>query len=213
MQCVAIWVMEKLKEEYEMLVKTNAVLTQENKALKEKVKSHDSADNYDVKESLCKLVVNGEALERRMDGLRDEIVAHVMNLQNDHVIKASDNHGGNGASGSYAGALKKDRTLLVVKSTEKDSTLTQRKEELACVLKDVPVVDTKFTTKGNVVMNFASETERTLAVEKITAEMKDTEMRLAKKLSPKIMICNVSKEENKEEVIDYWIEKKCISSR
>ena len=196
----------KMKDECERLEKDNARLTIENRSMKEKTEACDSASNCDIKDSLSQLAVNNKALERRMDILKDEIIAKVISLNINQVSNMNDNHSNSGGN-SYAGALKKDKNLLVVKSTEKDSTVIERKEELASVLKDVPVVDTKFTNNGNIVMNFASETERRVAADKITAEMKDTEMKLTRKLSPKIMICNVSKEENKEEVIDYMIGK------
>ena len=42
-----------------------------------------------------------------------------------------------------------------------------------------------------------------MAATKIKNELKDLELKYTKKLFPKIMICNVSKEENKDEVTDY----------
>ena len=57
----------KLKDECERLEKDNAMLTRENQSLKEKTEACDSASNCDVKESLSQLVVNGKALERRMN--------------------------------------------------------------------------------------------------------------------------------------------------
>lgn len=195
-----------LKKECEMLHKEVGVLKEENRSLMEKNKAYDSAKNCDVKESLSQLVVKGMALEQRMDELKDEIIASVLNLNINQNGQINGNHSQSGGNG-YAGAVKKGKNLLIVKSTEKDSSVLNRKEELASALKDVPVVDTKFTDKGNIVLNFASETERRVAAEKITDKMKDTDLKLTRKLSPKIMICNVSKHEEKEEVLDYLIGK------
>ena len=59
----------------------------------------------------------------------------------------------NGAGNTYAPAIRKDKNLLMEKSTDKDCSVTDRKEELAGVLKNVKLVDTKFTKSGNVVLN------------------------------------------------------------
>ena len=73
------------------------------------------------------------------------------------------------------------------------------------MLKNIPVVNTKLTSGGNVVMNFANESEREMAAARIRSGIKDVDTQVTKKFHPKIMICNVSKEENKTDVIDYLI--------
>ena len=88
-----------------------------------------------------------------------------------------------GAGNTYASAVRKDKNLLMVKSTDKDCSVTDRKEELTGVLKNVKLVDTKFTKSGNIVLNFANESERQMAATKINNELKDLELKFAMKLS------------------------------
>ena len=64
-------------------------------------------------------------------------------------------------------------------------------EKLAGVLKNIPVVNTKLTSGGNVVMSLRGKWQL-LGI---------------KKIRPKIMKCNILKEENETDVIDYLIAK------
>lgn len=136
-----------------------------------------------------------------LTNMKDELISTMVNLHASPVVKENVSD-----VKSYA-AITKEKNLLVVKSTDKDNNVASRKTELAKVLKDVPVVDTRFTSGGNVVMNFASESERQAAANKISNGLKNLEMNFTKKLHPKIMICNVSKEESKEDIVEFLVAK------
>ena len=57
-------------------------------------------------------------------------------------------------------------------------------------------MDTKFKqSNGNVILNFETQEQRDLAVQKV-GELENLSVKKAKKLLPKIMICNVSTEES-----------------
>ena len=133
--------------------------------------------------------------------MKDEIVSTMGNLHANPIAKENSS-----SAKSYA-AFTKKKNLLVVKSTDKDNNVASRKAELAKVLKEVPVVDTRFTSGGNAVMKFASESEHQVAASKISNGLKNFEMNFTKKLQPKIMICNVSKEESKEDIVEYLVTK------
>lgn len=85
--------------------------------------------------------------------------------------------------------------------------MVNRKNELAGILKDIPVVNTRFSSGGNIIMNFASETERENAARRINSGMDNIETKLTKKMWPKIMICNASKEESKDDILGYLLSK------
>lgn len=102
---------------------------------------------------------------------------------------------------------QREKNLLVVKSTDKDNNVASSKAELTKVLKDVPIVDTKFTSGDNAVMNFACEPERQMAAHRISNGLENLEMNFTKKLHPTTMICNVSKEESKEDIVEYLVAK------
>ena len=85
--------------------------------------------------------------------------------------------------------------------------MSDRKDELADALSDIPVMYTKFTERESVMMNFESATDRELAVNKISTAMDGTETQLTRKVLPKIMICDVTHEKKQEDVIHYLISK------
>ena len=105
---------------------------------------------------------------------------------------------------SYAKALKKH--LLVVKSTDNAQKATERKDEISDVLKGLQIVDAQFKQTGNVILNFESEKSRDEAATKVGG-LDNLSATKTKKLFPKIMICNVSAEESKEEILETIIEK------
>ena len=60
-------------------------------------------------------------------------------------------------------------------------------------LEGVQIKDSKFTSKGDIVMNFENEATLNDAVQKL-GNMANMMTRSVKKIKPKIMICNVHKE-------------------
>lgn len=125
--------------------------------------------------------------------MKDEIINAMVNSQ---IDTKSD-----GDNGSYAKALKSKKKLLVAKSTDKACSVVNRKDKFDGVLKNIPVVNTKFISGGNIIMNFAYEAERVNATRRINSVMDNTDMKFTK-MWLKIIICNVSKEESKDNVLD-----------
>ena len=105
-------------------------------------------------------------------------------------------------STSYAGVVKKH--LLVVKSTDDSKKASEKKREISNVLAGLQIVDTKFQRSGNVVLNFENDSERDEAAMKVGG-LGDLSVVKTKELFPKIMICNVSAEENKDELVKTMI--------
>ena len=102
-------------------------------------------------------------------------------------------------------ADKTKRNLLVIKSQESTTKISERKKEVAEVLKNIPIVDTRFSQTGNLVVNFPNEECRDSATTLIQDNVGGAVTKKVKKLLPKIMICNVHEEE--DDVMDAVIEK------
>lgn len=176
---------------------------------------------YEVKDEIINTVVNlhagvgadgsegeqsGATAENKLKknilvDMKNDIINTMVNLQ-----ASAGNQGSESNSMSYAAVTKK-KNLLVLKSTDKERNVASRKDEVARALKDIPVVNTKFTSGGNAVLNFDSEAEREKAANVISSGLRNVEMNFTKKLHPKIMICNVSKEENKGDIVEYLVAK------
>ena len=106
---------------------------------------------------------------------------------------------------SYASVSKKH--LLIVKSTVDSQKATEKKSEISNALQGLQIVDTKFKqSNGNVILNFETQEQRDLAVQKV-GELENLSVKKAKKLLPKIMICNVSTEERKENLVHTMIQR------
>lgn len=86
------------------------------------------------------------------------------------------------------------KNLLVVKSTDESKKVVDKKKEVAQALDGTQIVDTRFTQKGDIVMNFEDEKKRDEAVQKL-GNVSDVITSNVRKLKPKIMICNVNREE------------------
>ena len=98
---------------------------------------------------------------------------------------------------TYAGVVKKH--LLVVKSTDTEKA-TEKKEKISNALEGLQIVDAQFRQSGNVVLNFETEHQRDEAAVKV-GELDDLSATKTKKLFPKIMVCNVSTQENKDNLV------------
>ena len=68
-------------------------------------------------------------------------------------------------------------------------------------------MDAKFKQAGNVILNFESEHQKHEATAKVE-KLENLSVNKTKMLFPKIMICNVSKEENKEDIMQAIIKRK-----
>ena len=109
----------------------------------------------------------------------------------------------NDNKGTYADKTKKN--LLVIKSQESTNKMSEKRKEVAEVLKNISIVDTRFSQTGNMVVNFPDEKFRDSAATLIQDNVGGALTEKVKKMQPQIMICNVHDEE--EEVIDAVIEK------
>ena len=99
---------------------------------------------------------------------------------------------------TYAGVAKKH--LLVVKSTDNTRKAADKKEEISDALGDLQITDARFGRSGNVVLNFETEHQRDEAAAKVGV-LDNLSATKSKKLFPKIMICNVSTMENKDDLV------------
>ena len=94
-----------------------------------------------------------------------------------------------------------------MKSTVDSQKATEKKSEISNALQGLQIVDTKFKqSNGNVILNFETQEQRDLAVQKV-GELENLSVKKAKKLLPKIMICNVSTEERKENLVHTMIQR------
>ena len=105
---------------------------------------------------------------------------------------------------TYAGVAKKH--LLVVKSTDSSLKATEKKNEISNALEGIQIVDAKFNQSGNVTLNFETEQMRDEAAAKVDV-LDSLSATKTKKLFPKIMICNVSTEESKDDLVQTIIER------
>ena len=114
-------------------------------------------------------------------------------------------------SPSYADALKiakrpAEKNLVIVESTDEQANIGQKKEELADALKGVQITDTRFSDK-KIIMNFSTESEMNTAMSKLSTVKDVKTMNRTRKMTPKVMICNVYKDERKEDLIKNMIER------
>ena len=114
-------------------------------------------------------------------------------------------------SPSYADALKiarrpVEKNLIIVESTDEQANMRQKKNEVAAALKGTQITDTRFTDK-KIIMNFSSERDMNTAMSKLNTVNDVKAKNVNKKLTPKIMICNVYKDESKDELIVNLIER------
>lgn len=94
--------------------------------------------------------------------------------------------------------------LLVVRPSEESKTVSDIKDDVSQALSDVQIAESRFTSKGNIVMNFEKETVRDEAAKKLE-NVQHVKAKVVKKLNPKIMICNVNKEDLEEQFIETLI--------
>ena len=105
---------------------------------------------------------------------------------------------------TYAGAAKKH--LLIVKSTVDTQKAIEKKKEISEALEaeGIQIADAKFSEVGNVTLNFESEQQRDAAADKVD-ELESLSVKKAKKMFPKIIICNVNNDESKDELVQTMI--------
>ena len=87
-----------------------------------------------------------------------------------------------------------------MQASEQDKHAVDMKKEVSQALTGIQITDSRFTNGGNIVMNFENENAREEAAKKLGRVEKFTTKNV-KKLIPKIIICNVHKEETKGSII------------
>ena len=130
-------------------------------------------------------------------------------IENDIIYKIEEV--GKVLSPSYADALKMtmkpmEKNLIIVESTDEQANMKQKKKEVSDALKGIQISDTRSSDK-KIVMNFSSEIEMNTAMTKLNTIHDVKAKNVKKKLTPKIMICNVYKDESKDELIRNMIER------
>lgn len=98
------------------------------------------------------------------------------------------------------------KNLLVVRTEDGEEKVIERKKDVSRALEGVQVTDARFTKAGNIVMNFENEHIRDEAAKKLE-NVNNVTTKVVKKLKPKIMICNVQKEENQDMIVKTLIER------
>ena len=113
---------------------------------------------------------------------------------------------------SYANAVKQ-KNLLAIKSCKDNVKAVDKKKEVADILANFTIIDTKFPPNGNIVMNFEDKTSRDRAAQEIDGKIPDTHVKKISYLKPKILICNVHAEEedinadDKQDIVKKLIER------
>ena len=139
------------------------------------------------------------------------VVENKMNATKKDIMEKVQEVGMQVRSMTYADKVKKDlkpveKNLVIVESAGEDANMREKKEEVANALKGMQITDTRFSDK-KIIMNFASEGEMNNAMTKLNHVNDVKAKNVKRKLSPKIMICNVHKEESKDDLMENLIER------
>ena len=197
----------KLNEHYRQCSNQTEMLKEEIKRLEERVANLQEALERNVAEG-----GNDDDDDKSSDeaNFTQVIVSKIDNLFKEVELIKSElktRHTGSGSSTkkTYAEKVKQGKNLLLIKSTIDTEKIIDKKMEMAESLKDIEIMNTKSTTKGNIVINFANEAQRDEAEKRIKDKVPNANTKKLGKLMPKIMICNVGTLENDSEVINTLI--------
>lgn len=97
-------------------------------------------------------------------------------------------------------SAQKNKNLLIIKAKGSEKAVDMKKE-VEELLSDVQIMDSKFTNKGNIVINLESEEMKNAAQNKLH-EVGNLIVSNGKRFDPKIMVCNVARNEDKESLIE-----------
>ena len=167
-------------------------------------------------------------LKRKAAGKLDEVLVKLGEMVNEvQGLKATvKDQGERGAAEAVAGPVtadaqltsagaawatvasrnKKKKNLLILKATEDGEKAKEKKKEVSQALTGVQIKDSRFTTSGNIIMNFENETVLEEAAEKLKT-ITQISTKNVRKLMPKVMICNVNSEESEEDLIKDLIDR------
>ena len=175
-------------------LKRSSKLESENKQLKEKIADLEAklAEKNEIKDKLNELA-------KSVDSVSEVLNKVEKNVSQPFPPPSSSSTPSFPSPPTYAGVARKH--LLVIKSTEVNKKASENKDEISKVLDGLQIVDTKFQQSGNVVLNFKSDKERDEAAVKM-GDLENLFTTKTKLLDPRIMICNVSNEENKDDLVE-----------
>ena len=135
-----------------------------------------------------------EGVKIELEGMREGVVGVADTLTADAGLgSASSELWSEVVSRGAKRKEKKEKNLLVLKAKNENEKATDKKVEVSRTLEGVQIKDSKFTSKGDIVMNFENEATLNDAVQKL-GNMANMMTKSVKKIKPKIMICNVHKE-------------------
>ena len=140
-----------------------------------------------------------DKLETKVDQVKEEVTSMISDVHESE----------DGGDVLFTDVVKRKKkgikkNLLVIKSADENQKATEKKNEVAQALGDIQMVNTWFHGDGRITMNFENEKTRNDAALRIE-NISNITAKKVKKLMPKIMICNVYKEEVEKEIIDNLI--------
>ena len=171
-----------------------------SKRVLDEVKNLIEKNSDEIKEVKDEMKGVKDELKVYMGGVREEFaeVRSSLLASADDVAQVDD--------GLWSEVVKKKnrkKNVLIVKASESDKKATEMREEISTALNGVQISDTRFTSAGNIVMNFDDETLRDDA-QQMLANVTTVRTSTVKRIKPKITICNVSTQDvqNKDEIIE-----------
>ena len=181
------------------------------------IKAQLTAQVEDLKKEVKELK---DQMMTKVDTMETQIQAMVTSMDNyvrverksEHVnlMKRIDEISKNDNTQSYAEKLKmKGRNTLVVRSTADGKKASDSKKEILSNLKHVQIEKIKTAKQGHVIVNLPNKEMLDKAKKEIDKleSTKNLEVREKAKIKPKIMVCNVSNEEDEKEIVDSILSK------
>ena len=100
---------------------------------------------------------------------------------------------------------KQEKNVLIIKSNG-DESAVERKEEVGQALNEIDIIDSKFTNAGKIIVNFETEEEKNKAEERLRV-LEGVSVTHNKMMFPKIVLCNVDKDVQRDGLIEELIER------
>ena len=174
-------------------------------------KNHDasqqkaSANTKKIEDKLDELLAHSQAMSGIIHDTANvtrEVADNLGDMEN--KINEVDKTVSGKKTATYANVTKKN--ILVVKSTDNTQKASDMKADISSALVGLQIVNTQFKPTGNVVLNFKTEHERDQAAMKVD-QLNNLSTKPKQKRLPRIMICNVSTVENKDNLIETIIDR------
>ncbi|KAK3887762.1 hypothetical protein Pcinc_008148 [Petrolisthes cinctipes] len=162
----------------------------------------------------CALVINSEVhLREEINVMTDGVtqaVEEAVSAQSGQVEKDGMNWAEVVSRCRKRKRTQKNKNLLIIKAKGSKKAVDMNKE-VEELLSDVQIMDSKFTNKENIVINLESEEKRNAAQNKLH-EVGNLIVSNGKRWDPKIMVCNVARNEDKESLIEEIIVRNNLES-